>query len=88
MAQPTNTELASQVNTVFKGETLRGMLLNAYAFWKMGQIALYAAIAAFVGAALMLALAALGFVHLRRVGPAAELLPKLSDDHTVAADAS
>ena len=88
MAQPTNTELAGQVNTVFKGETLRGMLLNAYAFWKMGQIALYAAIAAFVGAALMLALAALGFLHLRRVGPAAELLPKLSDDHTVAADAS
>jgi hypothetical protein len=88
MAQPTNTELATQVNTVFKGETLRGMLLNAYAFWKMGQIALYAAIAAFVGAALMLALAALGFVHLRRVGPAAEPLPKLSDDHIVAADAS
>jgi hypothetical protein len=85
MAQPNNTELAAQVNTVFKGETLRGMLLNAYAFWKMGQIALYAAIAAFVGAALMLALAALGFLHLRRVGPGAELLPKLTDDHTVAA---
>jgi hypothetical protein len=85
MAQPNNAELAAQVNTVFKGETLRGMLLNAYAFWKMGQIALYAAIAAFVGAVLMLALAALGFVHLRRVGPGAELLPKLTDDHTVAA---
>jgi hypothetical protein len=88
-AQPKNTELANQVNTVFKGETLRGMLLNAYAFWQMGQIALYAAIAAFVGAALMLALAALGFLHLRRVGPAAELLPKLSNDQpTVAAAAS
>ena len=41
-ADPTNTELAGLVNTVFKGETLRGLLLNAYAFGTMGQIALYA----------------------------------------------
>jgi hypothetical protein len=43
------------------------MLLNAYAFWQLGQIALYAAIAAFTGAALMLILTVLGFLHLRRV---------------------
>ena len=46
MADPTNTKLSGLVETVFKGETLRGLLLNAYAFWKMGQIALYASIAA------------------------------------------
>jgi hypothetical protein len=66
-ADPTNTTLQAQVNTLFKGETLRGMLLNAYAFWQLGQIALYAAIAAFTGAALMLLLTVLGFLHLRRV---------------------
>jgi hypothetical protein len=34
------------VNTVFKGETLRGRLLNAYAFGRMATSALYGAIAA------------------------------------------
>jgi hypothetical protein len=76
-ADPKNTVLAGQVATMFKGETLRGLLLNGYAFWKMGQIAAYAAIAAFVGAGILLLLAALGFVHLRRTDPAAELLPRL-----------
>jgi hypothetical protein len=76
-ADPKNTELAGQVATMFKGETLRGLLLNGYAFWKMGQIAAVAALASFIGAGLLLLLAALGFVHLRRTDPAAELLPKL-----------
>jgi hypothetical protein len=66
-ADPTNTQLQGQVNTLFKGETLRGMLLNAYAFWQLGQIALIAAIVAFAGAALMLLLTVLGFLHVRRV---------------------
>jgi hypothetical protein len=74
-AAPNDTVLAAQVQTVFRGETLRGLLLNAYAFGKMAQIALYAAIAAFAGAILMLILAALGFLHLRRVDPATEVFP-------------
>jgi hypothetical protein len=37
-AQPNNTQLANQVSTVFKGETLRSMLLNAYGWWKVSQI--------------------------------------------------
>ncbi|MHB1876913.1 MAG: hypothetical protein ACYCPF_18895, partial [Streptosporangiaceae bacterium] len=45
MAQPNNAKLAGQVATVFKGTTLRSMLLTAYAFWKLGQIALISAIA-------------------------------------------
>ncbi len=68
-AKPTDTALAAQVNTVFKGETLRGLLLNAYAFGTMATIAGIAAIAAFVAAALMLVLAALGLVHGRRTPP-------------------
>jgi hypothetical protein len=47
MAQPNNTKLAALVNTVFKGETLRSMLLNAYGWWKVSQITYIAAIAAF-----------------------------------------
>jgi hypothetical protein len=76
-AAPTDTALATQVATMFKGETLRGLLLNGYAFWKMAQIASYAAIAAFVGAGLLLLLSGLGFWHLRRTDPAADLLPNL-----------
>ncbi|HET6794442.1 MAG TPA: hypothetical protein VFH45_08380 [Acidimicrobiales bacterium] len=65
-ADPTNTKLAGTVQTVFRGETLRGLLLNAYAFWQFGQIALWAAIASFIGAAAMLVLTILGFLHLRK----------------------
>ena len=37
--------------TLFQGTTLRGLLLEAYAFWHFGQIALVASIACFVLAA-------------------------------------
>ncbi|MGZ4589294.1 MAG: hypothetical protein ACXV2I_00695 [Actinomycetes bacterium] len=73
-ANPNDTALAGQVQTAFRGETLRGLLLNAYAFSKMGQIALYAAIASFIGAGLMLLLSLLGFAHMRRVSPQEEVL--------------
>jgi len=76
-ADPTNTKLAGQVATMFKGETLRGLLLNGYAFWKMGQIAAIAAVAAFIGAAVLLLLAGLGFWHLRRTDPRVDVLPRL-----------
>lgn len=71
---PGNAELAGQVQTLFRGETLRGLLLNAYAFWKMGQIAKLAGIAAFALAGIMAVLSVLGFWHLRRVSPTEELL--------------
>ena len=76
-ADPTNTTLANTVNTMFKGETLRGLLLNGYAFWKMAQYALIAAVVAFIGAGFLLVLAGFGLWHLRRTDPIAELLPKL-----------
>ena len=65
-ADPTNAKLATTVETMFKGQTLRGLLLNAYAFGTMATIAGIAAIAAFIGAALMLVLAGLGLLHARR----------------------
>lgn len=72
-ATPDGQKLAGQRQTLFMGDTLRGLLLNAYAFWKMGQIALIAAIAAFVGAGLLLVLSILGFWHSAKVTPQAEL---------------
>lgn len=63
------------MDSLFQGAALRGLLLNAYAFWQIGQIALYAAIAAFVGGAIFLALAILGFLRMRRTPAEAELEP-------------
>ena len=74
MAQPNNAKLAATVNTVFKGTTLRGMLLNAYAFWKLGEIAFWAAIVSFAGAFILLVLSGFGLFHARRVAPSAEIL--------------
>jgi hypothetical protein len=74
IAQPGNATLAGQANTVFKGETLRGLLLNAYAFGTMGTIAGIAAIAAFIAAAVMLILSGLGLIHARRTSPEANIL--------------
>ena len=70
---PQYTAAEAKVQTVFQGTTLRGLLLEAYAFWKMGQIALYAAITCFVFAAIMLILTILGFIHLRRTPDEAEI---------------
>jgi hypothetical protein len=55
-----------QRQSLFMGETLKGLLGNAYAFWQLGQIAMYASWAALVGGGLMLILSLLGFMHLRR----------------------
>ena len=47
LAQPDNTKLAGQVAVVFKGETLRSMLLNAFGWWKVSQITYIASLVAF-----------------------------------------
>ena len=70
-ANPDDAKAAGLVQLAFRGETLRGLLLNAYAFGTMGTIALYAAWASFIGAAAMIVLSALGLRHLRSV-PAEE----------------
>ena len=47
IAQPNNAKLAATVGTVFKGETLRSMLLNAYGWWKVSQIVYILSLALF-----------------------------------------
>ena len=59
--------------TLFMGNTLRGMLLEAYAFGTMGVIAGYGAIAALVGGLLMLLLSIAGLVHIRRTPDSATI---------------
>jgi hypothetical protein len=54
MANPTDATIAGQVATLFKGETLRGLLLNAYGWWTIGTYALYAAIGLAVAAFVVL----------------------------------
>jgi hypothetical protein len=73
-ADPTNLKLQAQVATAFEGETLRGLLLNAYAFGTMATIAGIAAVCAFVGSGLLLVLGFLGLWHSRRVPTEEEIL--------------
>ena len=70
MADPSNTVLMNQVNTVFKGEMLRGVLLNAYAFDTMALVAYYAAWGALAAGTLLVVLSVLGYRHAGAAGRA------------------
>jgi len=76
LANPTTTKLEALTQTVFRGTTLRGLLLEAYAFSKFGDIAFIASVVSFALAGVMLVLTVLGLVHLRRV-TAEEQFPKV-----------
>src|SRR5579875_2892903 len=74
-ADPTNKKLAALAQTSFQGTTLRGLLLEAYAFSTFGTIAFWAGVSAFCLAFIMAVLVGFGFWHARRTPPEAELLP-------------
>jgi hypothetical protein len=78
MTHPKTAKYADEAATLFKGEALRGMLLSAYGFWKIGQILVISAFVAFIGAALMLILSFAGLWHLRRVPEGAEVFSKIT----------
>jgi hypothetical protein len=69
------TAAEAKVQTVFQGTTLRGLLLEAYGFSLIAEIAFWCAIAAFALAGIMAALVGLGFAHARRTGEDQELMP-------------
>lgn len=56
-------DVTTQRETVFKGETLRGLLLTSYGFSEFGTKAGQAATVAYIAAAILLLLAIAGFVH-------------------------
>ena len=57
------TDLTATRETVFKGETLRGILLTSYGFSELGNKAEQAASVIFLGVILLTALSIAGFVH-------------------------
>jgi hypothetical protein len=69
IAQPKNAQLTGLVATVFKGETLRSMLLNAYGWWKVSQITYIASIVAFSLGGLALAGGVFGLAFTRKNQP-------------------
>lgn len=73
--------LGAQRTTLFMGETLRGLLLNAYAFSVFGTIATIAAWVSWVAAVLLFVLAILGIVHSRRT-PETEAVLAVKDPVT------
>lgn len=61
--QKTVDDITAQRNTLFTGETLRGLLLSAFAWSKVGVIAGIAAIGAFIAAGVTAILVVLGAFH-------------------------
>ena len=59
-------DLQAKADTLFKGETLRSILLNAYGWWTIATIALWAGVAMVIAGVFLGILAILGFRHARR----------------------
>lgn len=57
------TTLSAQRDTVFKGETLRGLLLTSYGFSEFGTKAAQGATVAYLAAGLLMLLSIAGLVH-------------------------
>ncbi len=68
--QTTYDEISGQRNSLFKGETLRGLLLSTFAWSTIGRIAGIAAIVSFVATGLMFVLVMLGVWHRQRTATA------------------
>ena len=84
-AQPGNAKLAAEVNTVFKGETLRSILLNAYGWWKVSQITYIISLVSFGLGTLAAFASAFVFAAGRRTKTVAEVLPRTGSEDQVKA---
>jgi hypothetical protein len=71
LANPKNAALAGQVQTVFRGDSLRSMLLNAFGWWKVSQIAYIAALVSFGLGAIALLAGMFSLAFARRTQPGA-----------------
>jgi hypothetical protein len=72
LAPDVAADLQAKADTLFKGETLRSILLNAYGWWTVATITLWAGLAAVIGGVVLGILAILGFRHARRTTPESE----------------
>src|SRR3954468_19507482 len=66
-ASPAGQRMGQLRQTLFMGNTLRGLLLYGYAFATIGTIAGFASIVCFIGAGLLALLGIVGLVHAKRV---------------------
>jgi hypothetical protein len=76
LASPTDVKLKALEQASFQGTTLRGLLLEAYAFSTIGLIMLWGAIASFVLALAMAILVGLGLAHARQTAPETQVFPE------------
>lgn len=65
LADPTNATLQKEKATLFQGETLRGLLLNAYAFDTLGLVSYYVSIVSFTGAIVFFLLVLMGLKRIK-----------------------
>jgi predicted lipid-binding transport protein (Tim44 family) len=72
-ASPDGQALGQLRQTLFMGDTLRGLLLYGYAFATIGTIAGVAALVSGAAAVLLLLLAGLGLWHARRAQQSSDL---------------
>ena len=70
-----NNAIAAGLSS-FQGTTLRGLLLEAYAFSKIGAVMMWGAIASFMFALIMSLLVGLGFWHAARTPEEARVLER------------
>ena len=82
----TAADLQAKADTLFKGETLRSILLNAYGWWTVATIALYAGFGMVAAGIVLAILAVFGFRHARRAG-AKEVPVEISTRQRVLQDA-
>jgi hypothetical protein len=78
------TQLTALKQTSFMGTTLRGMLLEAYAFGTIGTVMAWGAVAAFAGAAVLLILIGLGIWHASRTSAEERLFDELQRTDSIA----
>jgi hypothetical protein len=81
LAPDVAAELQGKADTLFKGETLRSIMLNAYGWWTAATIALFAGWFLVAAGIVLAVLAILGFLHARKVtvvGPPVEAPAELA----------
>jgi hypothetical protein len=78
LKDPNNQQLAQQRQTLFMGETLRGMLLNAWGWGTVGNLARLAGIVLLLLGAILLAIPLLALAATRRASDVAVPAPARS----------
>jgi hypothetical protein len=77
-------ELQGKADTLIKGETLRSILLNAYGWWTVATIALWAGVAMVIAGIALAVFAIFGFRHTRKASATYEEHPATNREYATA----